>query len=208
MGSLKNQLAYDFKVGYISEELMTIEVNEFIAKKVGLKSKIKVTYEHNYLPIVSPYFTPDSVLITGNDAMIKSINTLEINYADITVQDTVFKKRININEQYPDIKVEPTHVDYMIKSAVMTEGSFTIPVNIINNKNDIATKIIPSEVEVIFNCRLQDYELIKESDFNVVIDYNSLTEDYNLVTTDVEVLSDRVNSVRFSPQQIQILVMR
>ncbi|WOI24132.1 YbbR-like domain-containing protein [Nonlabens ulvanivorans] len=208
MGSLKTQLANNYKIGYVSEELITIKVDEFISKKVGLRSKIKTVYEDNYLPVVSPYFIPDSVVITGNDLLIKDLDILEVSHTDIAIKDTLVIKHIDLVELYPDIKVEPSNVDYVIKSAVMTEGAFMVPVDVINNKDNVAVKIIPSEVEVVFNCKLQEYEMIDVSDFKAVVDYNDLSEDYNLITTEVKILSDKVSSIRFSPQQIQILVMR
>lgn len=175
---------------------------------MSLKSKIKTVYEDNYLPVVSPYFIPDSVVITGNDLLIKDLDILEVSHTDVAIKDTLVIKHIDLVELYPDIKVEPSNVDYVIKSAVMTEGAFMVPVDVINNKDNVAVKIIPSEVEVVFNCKLQEYEMIDVTDFKAVVDYNDLSEDYNLITTDVKILSDKVSSIRFSPQQIQILVMR
>ncbi|GAK90804.1 hypothetical protein JCM19297_103 [Nonlabens ulvanivorans] len=208
MGTLKSQLTKGYKVGYVSQDLMTIELDEYIAKKVNLKPDIKVTYQDNYLPVTKPYFIPDSVTITGNNTFIKEINELVVNQSDVVIQDTLVIKSINFNELYPDIKVEPSSVNYVIKSAVMTEGSFMISVEVINNKDNIAVKVIPSEIEVVFNCKLQDYEMINSADFKAIIDYNKLTEDYNLIAPTINILNDKVSSVRYSPQQVQILVMR
>ncbi|MBF4984178.1 hypothetical protein FNJ87_07500 [Nonlabens mediterrranea] len=208
LGSLKNQLSYGYKVGYVSEELMTIEVDEFIAKKVKLQSVIKVTYQDNYLPITDPYFVPDSVVVTGNDSFIERLGSLKVNLGDLEIQDTLLIEQIDLSNQFPDIKIEPSTVDYIVKSAVMTEGSFMVPVNVVNNKEGFTVKVIPSEIEVVFNCRLQDYNEISETDFSTVIDYESLKEDYNLISTDVKVLNDKISSIRYTPQQIQILLMR
>lgn len=207
-GTIKEQLSSNFKVEYIQVDPFEIDVMRFVSKKVPLVKDFRVDYGDNLQPLHVPYFEPDSVSITGNDALIKEIEKLQIELEDIMVTDTLYRQEVNLKALFGDIKMEPSRVEFIVNTGVMTEGSFMVPVTISNNTDNSSFKIIPSEVEVVFAYRLKDHDAIQASDFIINVDYNMLTDDYSSVSVDVEVFNDKVSSVRHNPQQVQILLMQ
>ncbi|WP_438961304.1 hypothetical protein [Nonlabens sp.] len=207
-GAIKEQLSSNFKVEYIDADSFALDVMRFVSKKVPLVKDFEVSYGDHLQPLYEPYFEPDSVNITGNDALIDEMDKLQIELEDIMVVDTLYKKEIDLKSLFSEIKTEPSIVEFIVTSGVMTEGSFMVPINIINNKGNSSIKIIPSEVEVVFTYRLKDHDAIQASDFMINVDYNSLKNDYSAVNVNVEVLNDKVVSKRHNPQQVQILLMQ
>lgn len=206
--TLKEQLGSKFKVDYVVREPIQIELVKFISKTVPLRRRFAINYNSNLQPTEKPYFQPDSVLVTGNDLVLKDIQQLEVEINDLVVSDTLFMKDIDLSELFDNVKISPSQVEYVVHSSVMTEGSFTIPINIINNNNNNTVKVIPSEVNIVFTCKLSDYEDIGVSDFVINLDYDILTKEYNLVTLNIDVLNDKVFSVRHTPQQAQVLLIQ
>ncbi|MGJ8684148.1 MAG: hypothetical protein ACSHWW_05975 [Nonlabens sp.] len=204
-GSIKEYLSNDFKVDYVTTSKMEIQVVEFSAKQVPLIADFEIKYEENLQSISTPYFNPDSVLITGNDKLISEVKELKIKIPTVNIIDTVTVKQINLSTIFTEFKTAPQTIDYVVNAAVMTEGNFQIPVNVLNVPSNVTLKIIPSEVDVVFNCQLKDYDKISAADFKVEIDYLELENDFNTVVPQVIYKEGIISAVRHAPKQIQLL---
>ncbi len=207
-GIIKESLSKDFKVEFVSTTKVEIQVIEYVSKKVPLVSGFQSVYKENLQTISEPFFKPDSVLVTGNDLLINDLKELRIEIPTLEINDTTFVRIIELGPLFPDFKTEPVEIDYVVNTAIMTEGSFQIPINVLNVPPGVSIKVIPSELTVVFNCQLKNYDHISIAEFMVELDYLNLEENYNTLTPNVIYKEELVNAVRFSPQQIQLLSIK
>ncbi|MFO7745597.1 MAG: hypothetical protein R6V36_09455 [Psychroflexus sp.] len=141
-------------------------------KKLKIKPNFKVSFSRGYDSIKNFSFEPSYIEISGNDSILKDLEYISTERKNLKeVSDTLFgtvdiQKIDSISINY---SVET--INYTLPVAKFTEGSFEIPIEVINTKVNEELVIFPKSVNVNFKTSLSNYEKIDESGFRVVAKY-------------------------------------
>ena len=192
----------------VDSKPIILKFQRFASKKVALVKDFKLTFEGNYKESGESGFNVQEVKITGNDERIKNLNELRVKQDDIRVNDTLIIQNIDLRKIYPDIKMDPSTITYTIRAAQMTEGSFRLPIVIKNVPNNVTVKLIPDVVNVVYTCKLLDYNDISKNDFEVVIDINEIGNSKTNAVPILTYTNDKVKEARVQPQSVQILTIQ
>ena len=74
-------------------------------------------------------------------------------------------------------------------------------VNLVN-----VNKLFPSEIKLLFNVGLSRFDKIKESDFGVSVDYNSIVADVNSLVVTIYKQPEFVQNIRINPERVEFLI--
>lgn len=210
--SLKNMRkiksrSYDI-VGVDDQELF-LNFRKYATKKIPLKNSLTAEYTNNYYPLSDPFFNIDSVIITGNDAIVKELVVFDVKKkSKVIIKDSVTKFSIKLKEIDPELNYNPEEIELTYKATQVTEGTYNIKLKLINNSNDYEIKIIPDTIEVIFSSPVAKFETIDKEDFDIFINYDKV-DDLNMsVIPEIRVKNSDVISYRISPSQVQILTIK
>ncbi|BAO55887.1 YbbR-like domain-containing protein [Nonlabens marinus] len=198
----------DIQVLEIDNTPISIGYEKFASKKVPLRKNFKVKFQGNYQEVGESDFDLDVVTITGNDKLVNKLDFLDVELDNITIEDSLVVKKIDLNALYPKLRIDPPVVSYTIRAAQMTEGSMRIPITLINKPVDAKIKLIPEVVTVVFSCRLKDYESVSADDFKVTVDLQNLSSGDTTAVPMVTVSNEVVNEARVQPQSVQILIIQ
>lgn len=192
----------------IDAAAVALNYERFASKIVPVLKDFKISFEGNYKELKPIGFNVDSIKVTGNDAFIKSMSALKVKIDDVKVNDSLIVKNIDLTALYPEVKLEPNNITYTINAAQMTEGSFKLPVKLINRKNNNTIQVIPDVVNVVFVSRLYDYESIAKTDFKVTVDVSKIKTGETTTIPELTYDNDKIHTARIQPQSVQLLIIQ
>ncbi|MDD4636687.1 MAG: YbbR-like domain-containing protein [Bacteroidales bacterium] len=111
--------------------------------------------------------------------------------------------------QAPDgIRFVPDFVDVTIPVEAFTETFLELPVTGVNFPKHQRLVTFPSRVRVTYCVVLSKYSKVKESDFTLAIDYNTIMDDQRESIQKIDLLSapDYIFNVRINPEETECLV--
>ncbi|VAW18423.1 hypothetical protein MNBD_BACTEROID04-373, partial [hydrothermal vent metagenome] len=91
-----------------------------------------------------------------------------------------------------------------------TEGSFDIPVTIINKPEGIKINTFPNTIEVIYQAGLSNFNKITKNSFLVVYDYKQYEKDTltRFLTPIIKQKSEFISSIKINPSKIEFLIQK
>ncbi|MEE3147668.1 MAG: YbbR-like domain-containing protein, partial [Bacteroidota bacterium] len=97
---------------------------------------------------------------------------------------------------------------YSLSVDKFTEGSVSVPLQLINVPANVTAKVFPKRINVIFNVNLSNYELVKSSDFKVVVDFDQVDDSSTSLTPEVKEAPVYVRDIRLSESTVQYLLVK
>lgn len=206
--SLQNQLKSGLELIEVLEDTIHLNLGTLSAKKVPVKFTNAIKFKPGY-GLAATELKPDSILISGPKSEIDKISSLSTETLDL--QDVSEDIQTDITIQLPSkvkgIKLSNNNVEAKILVDKFTEGTFEIPVKLINISQKLDVNIFPKKVKVTFKVGLKNYSKITEDSFEVLCDYKAAKEKGVMYLTPiVKSRSNLVLSVRVSPQKIDFLI--
>jgi len=209
---LNEQLSGETEVISVLQDTVFLElgINKF--KKVPVDPLLDIKFKLGYNLIDNFKIIPDSVLVSGSEKFIDSIQ--EITTSEIKMQDVYENINVNLDLKLPDEKynliVSANKVKLVGEVDKFTEGKFKIPVTIINKPPNVAISTFPGEIEVVYQAGLTNFNKITTNSFLVVFDYeeyknDTLTKYLNPV---IKQKSEFISSLKINPSQIEFLIQK
>jgi translation elongation factor EF-1beta len=180
-------------------------------KKVPVITDISITYASGYDTSSTIKVIPDSVRIIGSEkliAKIKEVTTKKVELKDIN-SNIEKSLEIEMTDLLKQLKISDRNV--IIKGQVekFTEGTFNVPVTIINLPADTNINYFPKTIPVAYSLSLANFKLVKPSDFRIECDYKDInnTEKTFLIPKLVKV-PEIVKSARLKQHKVEFILMQ
>jgi hypothetical protein len=209
---LNSQFSNEIEIMSVLRDTIYIEIGNSISKKVPIIPNLEIQYKAGYNLVEKLVLIPDSVTVSGSKKLIDSIagittSPLKLNdvFEDIAV-DLILKSPYK-SEQ---IKMSAIKVKVNGKVDKFTEGTFKIPVTIINVPFGVTITTFPKEIEVIYQAGLSNFSKITQNDVTVVFDYKQYEND-SLITYLTPIItkkSDFVYALKINPPQLEFLIQK
>ena len=155
---------------------------------------------------------PDSVLITGTEKYIDSINEIETEpiKLDEINKNINIKANLKLASKNKQINIHTKKIIITGEVDKYTEGSFTVPVEIINKPKNVIINTVPKEIQVVFQSGLTNYPKINNKSFLIVYDYNQYKKDTlkQYLTPIIKQKSDLITSLKINPSQVQFFIQK
>ena len=196
----------DLKVNYIVDDTLFINIERRISKKLKVfVDSLRIGLEDHHRITTQIRIRPDSVLIAGPKSIIDDLPArmeLEIDEDDI---DSEFNDRIDANVlELPLVTyyLEKVSVNFKVSEFVRKESR--VPIEWIKFPDQPNLTVSDSTVNIDYMAVLENRGQINGSQFRVTADFSAISANDSTILLELEILSDHVTDVNFSPRSIKV----
>ncbi len=170
---ISSNLGSKFEIIAIEPDSLSFPFEVMTVKTVPVKLDADIQYATGYDILDSLRVQPDSVKVIGPKNMVGKISRIKTSNLKLKDVHSSIDQHIELVKDKSDenIKLSPNHVKLSGKVEKFTEGSFEVPVDIVNLPSDIKINYFPKTVLVSYYVSLENYKKIKVLDFKIICDY-------------------------------------
>jgi len=205
-----SQFESNVKIESINPESITFRYDVNHVKKVPVVLDYQINFSSGF-DIVSEYkIEPDSIKVIGPKVLTDSISEIVTKQLVIDEVNSNLKVLVELNlpQETEDLKFSHNQVQVIAKVEKFTEGTISVPINIINIPEGIKLKYYPKEVSVVYYTSLSNFKSISSSSFIVECDYKDLNiEDTYLIPKIVQ-QPKTVKNVRLNEKRIEFILIQ
>ena len=210
ISSLNTQFSSEIEIMGVLRDTIFIEIGNSISKKVPIIPKLDIQYKAGYNLVEKLKITPDSVIVSGSKKLIDSITGISMSPLKLNDVYEDIDMELSLNSPYKagQIKMSAIKVKVSGKVEKFTEGTFKIPVSIINIPFGVKVTTFPKEIEVIYQAGLSNFSKITQNDVSVVFDYKQYENDtlISYLTPVIAQQSDLIYALKINPPQLEFLI--
>lgn len=214
---LANTGLYDFKqllgkkVNIISVKPDTLILPFGIlgTKKVPLVLKSKINFALGYDSFYGVVVKPDSISIMGASSDLGKVNYIETKSVILNNVKSNISSNIELDLQnYSNkLKFSEQSVGVFAEVEKFTEGTFDIPITLVNVPNDVVINYFPKQIKVSYYLSLNDYKEVKASAFSIQCNYNEVFKSENLYFTPKLIVNDaKVKIARMKQNKVEYII--
>ena len=202
---IEQQLS-DLKVNYLVSDTLFINIERKISKKLKVfVDSANVSLEDNHR-ITSPIrFRPDSVLIAGPVSVIDDLPgrmRLDIEEDDI---DSKFSEKIDANVlELPLVTYYPEKVSVSFEVTEFVKKQDRLPIEWVQFPDASNLAISDSTVNIEYLVDKENQQQINERRFRVSGNFSAMNTSDSTILLELEILSDYVTAVDFSPRSVRL----
>lgn len=196
----------------IQPDTIFVELGKEAVKKVPVKLNAKVSYKMGYHLVGNFKFQPDSITISGGEKYVSKIT--EVTTELLSVKDAYesIDKTISLEQKGDNKNVTYSKKEVEVVGEIdkITEGSFTIPVKVMNVPKGVNIMPFPKKVKIIYQSGLANFEQIDTKSVEVFFDYNQYKKDTTIsfLTPVVKRKSKLISSLKIEPSQVEFLIQK
>jgi len=192
----------------VSPRNIIINLDQYLVKKVPIKSQLIISTDPGYVQVGNPLFSPDSVSIGGPQEVVNSIEFVK------TEKDTFLNLNVSLEDDLliinPNklVDFDPKKVEGYINVQPISETIITsIPVNLINKPNDVEVFVNPSTVSLTIIGGLNQVANTLPEDILVTIDFRDWRPDKQFYSPKIIIPNNLFKWENLSPNNLEILVV-
>jgi hypothetical protein len=204
-GSLINSVLKSFK-----PDTLFVVLDTNFEKKVPVRSQIELNYAPGYGSLKGLEIKPDSVLVRGPKSSIDTLQAVYTLKERFKAVKSDLKDSIALTSLKPikQLSIEPKTVKYSATVDKFTEGTLTVPLQLINVPPQVTAKIFPKRVKLIFNVNFKNYDRLKPSDFKVICDFDKIDSSSTTLTPEIIQSPVYVRDLRLAEKTVQYLLVK
>ena len=197
-------------VEVISPRSIKINLDQYLVKKVPIRSQVVASTEPGYVQVGNQVFIPDSISIGGPQEVVDSIAF--VNTEKDTMEGLVssIEGELSIINPNKLVNFDPKKVQGYIDIQPISETIVTgIPVKLINKPNDINVFVNPATVSLTIVGGLNEIAGTTSNDIEVVINFEkSWKVDKQFYSPVVKIPDTIMEWKDLSPNNLEILVIK
>lgn len=172
---IEMQLDADFSIQEIKPDTIYFNFTKFTTKKVKVALDASISTKEQFLIKDKFIIIPDSVTIGGPKVFLDTIDSVKTSFFKLEklTQPTQYTANLPV---IAGITISPSQVNVKINVEEFTELQFKIPIQTINVPDSVNLLLYPNYVKIFCKVGIKNYNNIKASDFEAIIDYSSIYE--------------------------------
>ena len=206
---LQAQLSAETVVLNIEPDSLFFDLGVKKTKKVRLVSRVDFQFKTGF-NFVEPFgMNVKEINISGPEKVIDTI--YEVYTESFEMKDIAesFVQKVKLISPNKAVVLSIDEIFLTGEVDKITDGSYTIPFEIINLPKNVIISTYPKEVKVVFQVALKDFNKIPENGFRVQCDYKQ-TEDNNLEYLIPKIIEkpEIIHDVKIVPNKIEFLIKK
>jgi len=205
---LKLQLNDVSIIEQFSRDTIFIILGLNLTKKVPIELNADIQFKLGYNFVDAIKMTPDSIEIIGPEAVLDTIDMVLTDRIELIDISTAINETVKLST-FDNVKLTYSTPNIILTAEVdkFTEGSLTVPFEIVNLPANYKITTFPKEVKIIYKVGLKNFNKITTQNLHIVCDFKeSVDNDLNYMTPRLQEQSPLISSVRFIPNKIEYLI--
>jgi hypothetical protein len=203
---ISRQLSSEIEILDIHPDSLIFTFAAKTSKRVPVVPVLDLGFEQQYMQVGPVILEPDSVIISGPEVIVDSIDR-------VTTEE--FRK-ISINESFNDelrispisrIDFDPKEIWLQVPVEKFTEASLSIPIEVLNLPDSLVLRTFPGKVNVTCQIGLSAYESLSEHLFRAVVDYAEIgTMLGNKLQVEIVKMPDFIQALNYTPKSVEYIL--
>ncbi len=205
------QAQYSAKISLlkIKPDTLFFNFSKKFSKKVKVEPEINLQFKSGYNLVNKSVITPEFITISGPKGIIDSIDEVKTEVVDIENIAESFEKNIPLIVPVEKVSLSEDHVIFKAKVDKYTEGTFSMPFEVINVPRTSIISTYPKEVKIVFKVALSDYNKVVSESFKVICDFKeSQNNNLDYLIPKIVEQPDMITSVKIVPNKIEYLIKK
>ena len=197
-------------VEVISPRNIQINLDQYLVKKVPIRSQVIISTEPGYVQVGNQAFIPDSISIGGPQEVVDAIAFVNTEKDTIKGLVSSIEGELSIINPNKLVNFDPKKVQGYIDIQPISETIVTgIPVKLINKPNDINVFVNPATVSLTIVGGLNEIAGITSNDIEVMINFEkSWKVDKQFYSPEIKIPDTIMEWKDLSPNNLEILVIK
>ncbi len=205
----KELLSKDIRVvDLLNHDEIHLQLEEKLQKTIPVKWPGSVKTEKEYQLKRPPYLKPDSIQLVGPAPKVVGIEHWPTD--TLIVQGLKTDEAIDLKLAEPSLefRLSQRKVQLILEVEQITEKSFFIPVQIINDLGNV--NIFPNKIRLTCLVGLSRYESLSAEDFTLLVDFKdiSLEESKNTMPINLVQSPKYVSNIQYSPPAVEYYIVQ
>lgn len=210
VSKIDSQIGSKIDILSIQPDSLIFPYQIMTVKTIPVRLDSEISYAAGYDILDSLQITPDSIKVIGPKNIVEKIS--RIRTAKLTLKDvnTSINEEVKliVNESFEDVKLSKSKVKVNGTVEKFTEGSFDVPVNIINLPSDTKINYFPKTILVSYYVSLENYKKIKALDFKIVCDYAAVkNNDRSFFIPQLVTKPELVKSAKLKQNKVEFIII-
>ncbi len=197
-------------VEYLSynQESLIFKFDVNYTKNVAVKLRQDIKFSNGYDMVDSILVSPNKVKLIGPKSMLDTIHFIntELIKLDQVKQSKNFTVNLDLSTYNSTLKTESKAVNIALNVAKFTEGTFSIPIELIHKPETEKVSYFPKNATVIYYTTLHSFKTIKKTDFKVYVDYKAITKGTSYLLPKLESKNSKVKTARINLKKVDYIV--
>jgi YbbR domain-containing protein len=204
--AIQVQFGNEITISYINPDTLYFTFSPITHKKLPVEPNVNLAFEQQYMQAGNVYTRPDSVMISGPQAVLDTIKQLKTQFQNFSNVNKSFSTDIKLQSLGKAILQQNT-VKIFVPVDKYTEAQVSVPIKAINIPDSFHIKTFPANVTVSFDVTLHNYKRVSPKLFRAVVDYKSLDKSLNnKLKINLERQPTFVKNVIFRPKSIDFII--
>jgi hypothetical protein len=196
-----------------SSAILSITPENIRSKFIRLHSKVvpvelvsTITLENQFMISKPIELIPAKIEVHGPKALIENLKTVHtenliIEQLKDTVSMSVKLKPIE------SVRFSVDHITIRASAEMFTEKIVFLPVQIINNPDNLSILSFPAEIKTIFNISVTKFKSFENNDIQLVIDFNEIKKG-DMSKKRLRIINNKpyITNVRIQPEEVEFLL--
>ncbi len=207
---INSQLGSKIEVLSIEPDSLSFPYEIMTVKTVPVKLDADISYTPGYDIVDSLEIQPDSVKVIGPKKSVDKISRIKTAKLILKNVNASINKDMNllVDKSFENVKLNKNKVKVFGVVEKFTEGTFDVPIDIINLPADIKINYFPKTVLVSYYVSLENYKKVKALDFKVVCDYNEVkNRDNTFFTPQLVTIPKFVKSAKIKQNKVEFIII-
>lgn len=187
-------LVFEFDLNYTKMTPVKLVKNIEFSNGFDIVDSIKIS------PQKVKLIGPKSILDTVEFVSTKRVELKKVNSSKNITIDLDFKAYNS------SIKSNVSKVDLSFEVDKFTEGSFLVPLELINKPKTTKVTYFPKNATVVYYTTLNHFNSVRESDFKVIIDYNTINSTSNYLVPRLDFNNSNVKTARVNLKKVDYII--
>ncbi|MEO5789440.1 YbbR-like domain-containing protein [Gelidibacter sp.] len=195
----------------IQPDTLRFPYQSLAVKKVPVNTDVTIEFAPGYDMLNKIKVIPDSVKVIGSEKLLSEIEYVTTEKLDLKHVNSNIDKSLGIemNESFKSLKLTTKSVKIEGQVEKFTEGTFNVPVTIINLPSGVNINFFPKTIPVAYNVSLNNYKSVRTSDFRIECDYRNIDKTgKTFLIPQLTKVPEIVKSARLKQKKVEFILMK
>lgn len=194
----------------IRPDTVFFEFDEIRNKKVKVYLKARKKYSNFKTFNAPPEIIPDSIIVSGAERDVQGLDSIFTKTFDLTAEADSVTRKIPLDlPKNSKLEFSTQEVTVKLRYTSLTEGSFNIPVRVINLPEGYEMNVFPEKVKLKFQVPVEDYERVTPGEFEAYVDFNDVEADKGtqFLKVRLQAVPAFLRKVTVDPRQLEYILI-
>ncbi len=202
---ISSQISAELSILAIKPDSIFLNFDKLTKKRVRIKPNISLAFVKQHFISNEITFSPDSIDVYGPLSIIDTIQAIYTQKQRYEKLSQPIRRNVSLQE-IKNLQYTPKRVIMDVPVEEFTEKIIYVPIHVINQPEHKNIKLFPDKAKISFLVSLSNFSSVSEQDFQLVVDYSSLSQTSDLLDVNLLRSPSHIYSTNVNPLKVEYLL--